>query len=261
MTTLAKIAAPALAALVLAAASPARAQSGDDHVARAHRFYDLQDWPHALAEYRQAYATDPKPETLWAIAQVQRLSGDCRGAVLSYEAFMRGASDSAALAARGLIAKCRETLAEQRRAATAARAASTPTPHAAHAASTPPPPAAHAAPRPERPAPWILDPFGDVLGVASVGALTTGVVFLALGNLAMAATSEAGSYQTYDHDVAVARTQQQIGVGLTIGGAVLAGLAVWRFAVVAHHGAKREAVSLTVTPTPGGAFTACSVRF
>ena len=98
---------PRLLVLLLALASaPALADEASDHADRATRAYNLQDWNTALAEYRKAYQLDPKPETLWAIAQTQRLSGDCRSAVLTYKAYIRGASAAGANAAEAWVHKC-----------------------------------------------------------------------------------------------------------------------------------------------------------
>lgn len=114
----------ALFSLALVALAPsARAQSADEHLARALTFYNLQDWPHALAEYKEAYAIAANPDVLWSIAQVERLSGDCRGAIFTYKAYARGASARGAGAAQELIAKCEATLVAQEKAADAATAA------------------------------------------------------------------------------------------------------------------------------------------
>ena len=251
MRMLAKL---APAALVFALASTAHAQtpSADEHTARATRAYNLQDWPSALAEFKAAYAIDPKPELLWSIAQVQRLGGDCRSAILTYQAYIRGASASGANAAQALVAKCQSTLAEQKQAALAAQA---PPPRVV-VVRVPAP-----APKPVS-RPWYLDPLGDVLGALALGGLVTGAVFLTAGNVAMAAAPNVSSYQQYDRAVADARAQQELGVGVAIGVAALAGLAIWRFVFLASHRAKPEATpSVGLAPLPGGAMGTWSVRF
>jgi len=241
MTTLAKkILAPALALFV---ATSARAQTTDEHVARATRFYNLQDWPNALEEYKTAYRDDPRPELLWSIAQVERLSGDCRSAIFTYEAYARGASASGAAASRDLIDKCRATLAAAE--------------HAVAAPKQPRP--APPAPRPiEKKKPWILDPLGDALALVAFGGLASGTALVTLGNFGIAASSSAPTYQAYDRAVAVAHTEQQLGVGLAIGGCAFAGLALWRFVVLSSR-ARREISTFVVAPAPGGA--TLTVRF
>ena len=250
MRTLAKL---APAALVFALSAAAQAQTpADEHTARATRAYNLQDWPSALAEFKAAYAIDPKPELLWSIAQVQRLGGDCRSAILTYQAYIRGASASGANAAQTLVAKCQATLAEQKQAALAAEA---PPPRVVVVRV--PAPAAKPAKRP-----WYADPLGDVLGAVALGALATGAVFLTAGNVAMAAAPDVSSYRAYDRAVADARAQQEVGVGVAIGGAALVGLAIWRFVFLASHRAKKEATpSVGLAPLPGGAMGTWSVRF
>ena len=241
MTTLAKkMFGPALALFV---ATSAHAQTTDEHVARATRFYNLQDWPKALQEYKTAYRDDPRPELLWSIAQVERLSGDCRSAIFTYEAYARGASASGAAAARDLIDKCRATLAASDRAVAPKK----------EARAAPPPPRPIAKQKP-----WILDPLGDVLALVAFGGLASGTALLTLGNFGIAASSSAPTYQAYDRAVVVAHTEQQIGVGLAIGGCAFAGLALWRFVVVSSR-ARHEMSTVVVAPAPGGA--SLTVRF
>ena len=246
----------ALAVLVvLSSASLAYADDAQEHVSKGTRFYNIQDWSNALKEYKTAYAADPKPETLWAIAQTQRLSGDCRSAILTYKAFMRTASTAGANAADELVKKCESDLAAQQRAVEAPPPP--PQQQTTQATQTPPPPPTVRVEK-KTPTPWILDPLGDVLGVIGLGGLVTGGVFLVVGNVGMSDTAKAATYQAYDHSVDVARVQQQVGVGVAIGGAVFTGLAIWRWVAVANRN-KRESVSLS--PLPGGAFASYSMRF
>ena len=247
----------ALFSLALVALAPsARAQSADEHLARAMTFYNLQDWPHALAEYKEAYAISANADVLWSIAQVERLSGDCRGAIFTYKAYARGASARGANAAQELIAKCEATLVAEEKAAQAATASRASAPPVVVAPRTPSP---LTQAKPKSPTPWIFDPLGNALGVVALGALATGTTLLTLGNVAMGEAARAGSYQAYDLEVAAARTQQQIGVAFAIGGAAFAGLALWRFAIVAARHAKSDAPTVALTPFPGGAGWA--VRF
>ncbi len=249
-----------LAVLVLAPAV-SLADEASDHSDKATRFYNVQDWPNALKEYKEAYGLDPKPETLWAIAQTQRLSGDCRGAILTYKAYMRGASTTGANAAEGWIQQCEATIAAQQKALDDATKSEPAKP--APAITAPPAPPAPAA-KPAAPAPArahrsaALDPLGDTLaGIALVG-LVGGGAYLYSGNTDMTAAAKKPTYQLYDRAVDAARDEQHLGTYAMIGGAVFAGLAVWRFAAVAsHHDDEHVQAALL----PGGGLVAYTGRF
>jgi hypothetical protein len=242
--------------IALASGSVARADEAQDHVDRALRAYNVQDWSVALREYKAAYEIDPQPQTLWAIAQTQRLSGDCRSAILTYKAYLRGASASGANAAERFIKDCEGTVDAQRKALDdqprAEPAKPPPAPPPVTPVVTPAPaPAkqtAHSSPRPT-----LLDPLGDVLAIVGVGGLATGTVFLLQGNSNMSAAAAKRPYQAYDKAVDDARTQQRIGVGALVGGGVVAGLAIWRFAAVAsHHASASDEHALAPVVVPGG---------
>ena len=182
-----------IAALALAP-TVALADEAADHVAKGTRFYNIQDWAHALDEYKQAYALDPHPETLWAIAQTQRLSGDCRSAILTYKAFMRTASSTGANAALDWIKTCEADLEAQRRIVESATTPPAPepsrtTPPPTQPNTTPPPPTASPVavpppppPRPAGPPGLFSDPLGDALLVVGVGGVVAGGVLLGIGS-------------------------------------------------------------------------------
>jgi len=245
--------------LLAALATPAFADDAADHLAKASRAYDIQDWTSALAEFKAAYTLDAKPETLWSIAQTQRLSGDCRGAILTYKAFMRGSSATAANAASDWIKKCESDLdAQQRAADAAAAAANRPVTSAAPVVIAPPQPQPAKAPKPPpAPRPWYFDPLGDVTFVVGVGALAGGATFLVLGDLHMGDASSQPTAGAYAKAVDSAQSQQTLGLGLAAGGAVLTALSVWRF----HSVASRPHEHLAVVPSRGGVFATYGFSF
>jgi hypothetical protein len=252
--------------LVLGVAHGAAAQTDDstDHANKATRAYNIQDWSNALKEFREAYRLDPKPQYLWAMAQTQRLSGDCRGATLTYKAYQRTASAEQYNQAQEWINKCQAEIAEQERLLQQQQQQPPPTQHAE--SPQPPPQAAPPKAEPEKPkehGPWILDPLGDVLLVIGVGGLAVGGVFLGVGNSDMSATASLPTYQQYDKAVDSAATEQTIGVIALAGGAVFAALAVWRFAAVGSHNAKEKAAtpSVGLVPQPGGAYVSYRLSF
>lgn len=254
----------AVALLLLASAALADNPEAQSHVSKATAHYNLQEWTAAIDEYKAAYQLEPKNETLWGIAQAQRMSGDCRSATLSYRAFARGASANGAHAADELIKECQHTIEEQDKAAKAALEAPPPPPKpAAPPVSAPAaPPPAKAAEAPHR-GPWVLDPLGDVLAVVGVGGLAVGATFLILGDTAMARSTSNADYRAYHSAADAAAVQQTIGVVGLVGGAVFASLAVWRFSAVASRNAKeRNALSgVAVSPAQHGGFVSYELRF
>jgi hypothetical protein len=113
---------------------------------QAHRYAE------AIIAFDQGYTIDPDPDFLYAKAQAQRLGGDCRAAIASYNRFLSSAppDDEAALA-RGNIARCEHVFA---------------------ASNEPEPPALPTQPivveRPVEPPAWYTDRAGLVLAGSAV---------------------------------------------------------------------------------------------
>jgi tetratricopeptide (TPR) repeat protein len=106
-----------LAASVVAA-TQAQAQAtpseADLHFDRGLRHYNVQSYGDAIAEFKAAYEIDPRPEFLYALAQAQRMSGDCAAAVVSYQAFLRTAPPARQAApAQEQLQRCQNALAEK----------------------------------------------------------------------------------------------------------------------------------------------------
>ncbi|HUJ61040.1 MAG TPA: hypothetical protein VLX92_21200 [Kofleriaceae bacterium] len=247
--------------------SLAFADEAAEHVAKATRAYNIQDWSVALKEFKAAYELDPKPETLWSIAQTQRLSGDCRAAILTYKAYMRSASSAGANAAMDWIKSCEADLEAQQKVVDAAVAPKpepepkpTPTPAPAPAPPkpvTPPPPRAPAPPH-HRSA--LLDPLGDALVIAGIGGLGVGGTMFAIGALDSGDATSKPTAGAYNHAVSDAKNEQTIGAIVGGAGVVLVALAVWRFESVSAHSNER-APAVTVVPTVGGAFASIHTSF
>lgn len=51
--------------------------------------FHQRDFEKAIAAFREAFAIDPRASFLFAIAQAQRLQGDCEQAIVSYRDFLR----------------------------------------------------------------------------------------------------------------------------------------------------------------------------
>jgi hypothetical protein len=235
------------------------ADEAADHFSKGTRYYNVQDWPNALKEYKESYTLDPKPETLWAVAQTQRLSGDCRGAILTYKAFMRTASTAGANAASEWIKTCEADLEAQRRAIEATNTPPVepvkpvpvkpePTPLVPVKLEPPPPPApSHATSRS-----WALDPLGDVLFVVGIGGLAGGGAYFAIGASDASSAPNKATVGDWHRADSTARTDQTIGIIAGSAGIVCVGLAIWRFTSTAHHIDREHAAKFDVVPTPNG---------
>lgn len=237
-------------AFVALAVTPVRADEAADHMARGTRHYNIQEWTSALKEYKEAYAIDPRPEILWAIAQTQRLSGDCRAAILSYKAYVRGASANGASAATEWIKSCEADLEAQRRAAESAAAPATP-------ASTRPaavePAARVPAPR-SPPRSWVFDPLGDILFVTALGGMTAGAIYTARAMRALNGAPNKPTAGDYARAVSDGRGDRKIGIVLGAAGTLCLGAAIWRFARAASSAEPRSLASaIGVAPAQGGA--------
>ena len=248
-----------LAALTVTRASPAQAppaQEAKEHFERGTRHFNIQEWSDAIQEYKTAYKLDARPEYLWALGQTQRLSGDCEGAVRSYQSFIRsGASPQQTAAATELIEKCKAT-------APAPKGPSAPDPKAeakrraeAEAKMRAEAEAkmraeAEAKMRAEAEARrWYKDPGGHVLFFGGAAGLVVGSVLLVVGNGQVNDANAA----TDSHAFATLRDGsgsmfQRAGVGALVAGGALAAAGVVRFVVVGHrHGdAKPAPVSVGV---------------
>lgn len=187
-------AALALSAWLLAAA-PALAEDASEHAKKAAVAYDLQDWTTALAQYKEAFTIDPRPDYLFRIGQTQKKlgdsalpAGDYAAALGDYEAAIQtfknfrvnmAGNESAMTAAKNRIDECEKaeaaaTAAKQKKEAEEAAAARKAQEEKqerkqAFAEALPPP------------KPWYGDAFGDALVITGLAAAGVGAGFLANG--------------------------------------------------------------------------------
>lgn len=229
--------------------TPAPADPAKAHLDRGSMFYDLQDWASAQREFKEAYMADPKPQTLFMLAQSQRLGGDCTSAIGTYKAFARlsGVTPAQQAAAEGLTHKCEADLEAKKNAAAAATAASTAPPSSAAPPPTAPPPKE----KPSAPGPWYGDVLGGVLFFGGLAVAGTGTAFLIVGNSAMSGSTSATNYGAYQDQSSGAKPQQTIGVvGIGLGAALALG-GVLRYVLVAGHKPKEGGVALVFEPRIG----------
>jgi len=229
-----------------------------EHVQAGTKLYNVQDYAKASEEYQAAYLLDPKPEYLYALAQSQRLSGDCDKAVRSYQAFIRAKPKADQIEkAQKNIDRCQEDI--QARAAGQAP----PPPE-----DIPPLPPAPPEPPPEEKQVIVVAPppppaksyvVGHLLvgGGVAIGAAST---FLWLhGKGTINDLNSSPDYDTFGArkaNIDSAKSQQTFGVlGMSAGVALIAGGIVY----YALHSASTE--SIAVAPTAGGAAVTIGGKF
>ena len=158
-------------AVLLAAATAHADADADARITRARALHEQGRHDAALAELRAAYDLDPRPDLLFAMAQMEFNLGRYQAALALYERFLATDPDprKAALAHQA-IGACRERLAEQ-----------------AAAAPRPPTPA----PPPPTPPPLVDD--GPAFDRWSLGLVVTGAAIGAgAGGLYLHARRQAG---------------------------------------------------------------------
>ena len=240
--------------LVLAgAAAHAQPAPDPDPVAQAKqlyadgkRFYDIGDYPEAIASWKHAYVLSNAPMLLFNIAQAYRLSGDCKKALEMYANYERVDPNP----------PNREDLEQaktrcDREPTRANPPDGTPpgaTPIAATPASAPPPAVITPPPR------TIERDDGGSLRIAGIATGGTGIA-LALGSLYFAheASSEA-SYVTHHTGLWTQADQAHEDSGkqaqtLAVTTAIAAPLALAAGAYLYYRGSHRSHVEVAVTPT------------
>jgi len=258
------LAALGLSRSAFAQTSPADARDAKVHFDVGTRHFNIQEYADSIKEYKAAYKLDARPEYLWALAQTQRLSGDCEGAIRSYQSFVRsGATPQQATAANELIEKCKAAVSDPKGPAApdakadakvaaealAAEVAKIKLEAAAKAkveAEAKVKADAEAKAKAEAAARrWYKDPGGHVLFFGGAAALVAGGVLVAVGNGQISDANVAAD----SHAFATLRdgsgtTLQRVGVaGIAVGGA-LAAAGIVRFVVVGQRKDGPAAVSV-----------------
>jgi tetratricopeptide (TPR) repeat protein len=224
----------------LAVARPAAAEPGSAPsrlMEAGLAAYRAGDYDAAIAAFRAAHAADGRPSALFAMAQAERMNGDCAAAVADYDRFLATRpTERQAAAAREMRARCADD-------APAAGTAPAPAP-AAVAPSVPPP---RVVAGPAGPTPWYHDRVTDGL-VAGAGVLAAVALGFSLaGDSAAANASAADTYAAHAAAADRASRHRVAGAVSLAGAAVLGGVAAWR--IVHHHRAAERAIA--VAPGPG----------
>lgn len=242
--------------------STAWAQSASpitDPVARAHfeqgaELYAAGSYAEAEQELEAAYAIKRSPALLYALAQVSRLRGDCRKAVLLYREFLRTSPPAAeAQDARENLERCGEE-------DDPASAPASPPPPASQAPApspvaptTPPvvlPPASAAPVRDQGRGPLPLDPLGATLLALSGATGSAGAVLLVTSGARHRTAGTATSHDDFERATTQAARQRGAALGaLTVSGALLA-VVTLRYLSARRH--LSSPTTLAVSPAPDG---------
>jgi tetratricopeptide (TPR) repeat protein len=219
---------------------------------RGLRLFDTQEYAAAIAEFKAAYQIEAHPDFLYALAQAQRLSGNCRDAVNAYRSFLRaGPPEEEASLARENLGKCETILREEeaKPAPSPPVASSPPAPGPAPPAQPPQiAPAARSRPSSGDRSPFYTDALGDVLcGVGLVG-LVLGGTFWGLA-IDRAASADDGTFDDYEAAVDSAEELRAAAVIAAVAGAGFVTAGVIRFATRPDD---RQPASVAASLAPGG---------
>ena len=255
-------------------AGSAAADPAAEAVARAKKAFKEERYADAIADFRVAYAAKKDPKILYAIAQAQRMAGDCEGAIESYKEFLASKPDKKLKEySQANIDRCKEDLAKKPpppKEPTPPPPAPEPTPPAPGptTAGSPPAPAPSGAPLPAGPVDrgasggrsWTKDWVGHGLVAGGVVAGGVGAFLWLSGRSEASGVNDETDYQSFvdARDAASsALTKQRIGIGLGIAGAALIVGGVVHYKV----GNGRKEARVTAVPTRGGAAVYAGVSF
>jgi hypothetical protein len=249
------------------------------HMDRAAKAHKAKKFDVALTELEAAYAIDPQPKLLFAIAQVQAKLDRCDGAIENYEKYLASTKDKQKQSiVKQAIAACRKKI-----------AAATPPPEPEPAPTdnpveeTPPAPAVEPAPAPEPmpiiddapppasspilgraetppssgPRPWYKDIVGDVLVAGGVASGALSVVMYLKAKTELDDAESASTLPGYEKLVNQAHDHRTYAVIFAGAGVVLLGGGLLRYAL--HDSGESRGVALA--PTSGGAVVTWSGGF
>lgn len=234
--------------------------------------YQARDYEEAIREFRAGYVLDPRPELLFAMAQAERLSGDCRSAITAYEKFLEaGPPEQQAAAARDAVERCKIALGSGMRGEDDDERAARDEPSAP--AATAEPAASPTAASPVRevaasgPAandslrrPWYRDKVGATLLGVGVASAAVGLGFYVASSSDEAAADGAPTYGEYEDLLARAEKRRTIAwAGIGAGTALVGGAALWYLLRDDDRADRRPAVGLSVTE--GGAAVFYNAEF
>ncbi len=226
---------------VLLLSATALASPAETLLERGLRSYAVGHYPEAIASFQRGYELEPRAEFLYALAQAQRMNGDCRGAVASYRAFLRTSpGERAAAPARQNLARCEELLASIA-PETVAPGLTAPQTSPEAAATTPATtttaPASIERPLPPAP-PWYRDRAGIALGAVGVAVAGAGAALWGIGEAgarSLADATQYGQFAAHGGSADAYGNERIAGIiCVSVGGALVVG-AIGRFVAVSRR--------------------------
>jgi tetratricopeptide (TPR) repeat protein len=237
--------------VIALATSDAAADAAGDLVKRGLADYKAGKYAAAATSLEKAYNLDPKPETLFAWAQAERLLGDCEAAIPLYKKLLQETSDlNGGRLVRENLALCEPPEPEP-------KVEPAPEPEPVRE----PEPEVRPEPLPAPPAKVIehRGPGGLAIALIAAGTLGIGVGggFFIASNASADAAGRARTIEDYD-DLR-ARADSQRTISLVAGGAGAALLAVGIVQAIRHSGPHESKIG--IAPAPGGASVWVTARW
>jgi tetratricopeptide (TPR) repeat protein len=264
------------------------------HMERAAKAHKDGNYDVALDELQAAYALDPQPKLLFAIAQVHVKLDNCDTAIDYYEKFLAAEKDkSKQSVVRQAIDACNKKLDEKSEklektdgvfrqkkdgeppksigvdatTETKVEVPVEPQPQPVEP-PPPPPPVERPEPRPVEPpvavvtttesSPWYTDPIGDALVVAGVGATVGSLLMYRAAQSEVDKADNAASLELYKEHRDRAEQKQLYTVVLAGSGVALVAAGVLRFAL---RDGTREQRRVAIVPAAGGGLITWSGGF
>ncbi len=241
------------------------------HIDKATKAHKEGKFDVALDELKAAYALDPKPDLLFAIAQVYVKLDKCAEAITYYEQFLAATKDAQA---KQVVTQAIETCKSKLDASAPPVVAEPPkvepeppkvepepTPDVKPVADPEPTPTPFAAVRstPAKRSPWYKDPLGDAL---VAGGVVAGVVALVVGGAAQRESDKAvtaSSEITYRDQLDSSESKEKLSLVLGVTAGVLVTGGIVRYVTRSR---KQESTRVVgITPTRDGGLVTVLGRF
>lgn len=238
------------------------------HLDRGLAFYNKREFQRAIAEFRAGYRIDPRAEFLFALAQAERLSGDCASAIVYYERFLAtGPPRSQARAARMHMARCKKAISSgpgrglHNAGQDGGGRGRSPRPHELTGRPHELTGGRDALLAPaslgrSRHSPWYHDAAGDILLGSGALSMAVGIVFLSSSKSAEDHAGVAPTYPEYNVHMERARRHRDWGAVALVGGVALTTGAIIRFVTRRSgeddRGRSKPGVSLVPTSSSVG---------
>lgn len=235
----------------------------DTHLKRGIEFYAEKQYELAIVEFRAGFAIDPRPDFLFALAQAERLSGDCRTAVVYYKRFLETKpGENQQEAARVNMKRCDRAL----ESGPSGRPKK-PTPKAMKDAEgtkrTPRAMPVGSLMGDDRSAgrPWYRDSVGSSLLIGGLVALGVGTGFWVASSSAEATANAAGNLDEFRAQMDRASSRKTISVASLVVSAGLISAGLLRLALRKRPSSRRSARRFVVAAAPRGIVVGLVGRF